>query len=271
MSLSVPLISADFATSTVALADPVITAPSGNPSGIACPTTDLPGWRNIFWDDFTKDAPIGSWANATDGNKICYIGAQGQQWRSYPQTYLDTYQKRPYRSDAVLSVSNDCLNFFLHNVNGVPAGANPSPIIAGGSQTYGRYSARLKVDNSTLSEYHIAWLLWPQSGVWPGDGEEDFPEGRLSSVVQAFHHYANADGGQDPYTGTARFTDWHTYTIEWLPGQIRYLLDDVVVLNSTNYVPSKPMRWQLQTETNGTGTDQGNLECDWVSVWAYAP
>ena len=54
----------------------------------------------------------------------------------------------------------------------------------------------------------------------------------------------------------ARFTDWHTYTIEWSPGRVRYLLDDVVVLDSTEWVPTTPMRWQLQTETRGDGNNQ---------------
>jgi beta-glucanase (GH16 family) len=117
--------------------------------------------------------------------------------------------------------------------------------------------------------------LWPQSEVWPGDGEFDFPEGDLSGTVQGFHHYAGAaacPACQESVTNlSARFTEWHTYTIEWSPGRIRYLLDSTVVLDSPRNVSTKPMRWQLQTETKGTGTASGNLLVDWVSVWAYAP
>jgi hypothetical protein len=51
---------------------------------------------------------------------------------------------------------------------------------------------------------------------------------------------------------------------------MRLLLDDKPVLDSTKYVPTKPMRWQLQTETDGYGTHQGNLLVDWVSIWSYA-
>lgn len=236
------------------------------------PKADLPGWKHLFADDFTKDAPVGSWDNGTDANKVVYVGAQGQQWRTYPSNYLDTYQRRPYRPKEVLSVSNGMLTFDLHPVQGQPAGANPSPILANGSQyqTYGRYSARLRVDNANLSEYHIAWLLWPQSEQWPADGEIDFPEGALNTTAGAFHHYARASGGQDAFDTGAKFTDWHIYTIEWSPGRVRFLLDDAVVMESTNYVPSKPMRWQLQTETNGSGSHRGNLLVDWVSVWSYA-
>lgn len=236
------------------------------------PTADLPGWKHIFADDFTRDAPLGSWANPTDPNKVVYVGAQGQQWLTYPQIWTDTYRHRPYRPDQVLSVSNGVLDFHLHPVNGRPAGANPSPILANGSQyqTYGRYSARLKVDRPTLSEYYVAWLLWPQSEKWPDDGEEDFPEGSLASTSNAFAHYASASGGQDYADTGVPFTSWHVYTIEWSPGRVRFLLDDTLVLESTKSVPNKPMRWQLQTETKGKGSHSGHLMVDWVSAWSYA-
>lgn len=250
--------------------------PRGEPSGQAIPAGNLPGWRHIFADDFTKDAALGSWANTCSPDQIVYTGAAGQKWRTYPSCYLDTYDRRPYRPDAVLSVHDGVLDFHLRNVDGVPAGANPSPLIDGQSQyqAYGRYSARMRVTTPNLSEYYVAWLLWPQSEIWPADGEFDFPEGQLSSTVQGFHHYAGAGsctpGCQASVSTAARFTDWHTYTMEWSPGRIRYLLDGVVVLDSTSWVPSGPMRWQLQTETRGAGTNAGNLQVDWVSVWAYA-
>ena len=247
------------------------------PSGQAVPRGDFGTWRQIFYDDFTKDAALGSWGEDWNGDKIVYTGAQGQQWRAYPKSYVDTYDKRPYRSDQVLSVKSSMLNFWLHNVDGKPAGANPTPLISNGSQyqTYGRYSARFKVDTPNLSEYYVAWLLWPQSERWPQDGEFDFPEGNLAGTVGGFHHYSGAgsctNGCQDVANVPAgtKFTDWHTYTIEWTPGRIKYILDGNVVLDSTKWVPSGPMRWQLQTETSGNGTHSGNLMVDWVAVWRY--
>lgn len=261
-------------------ATPPTTTPVAAPigSGVSVPLGNLDGWRQIFYDDFTKDAAVGTWANTCDPDKIVYIGAQGQKWRTYPSCYSDTYQKRPYRPDQVLSVKNGVLNFNLHNVDGKPAGASPSPLVDGQNQNqiYGRYSARFKVDSPNLNEYYVAWLLWPQSEIWPHDGEFDFPEGGLAGTAGGFHHYSGAGscvgGCQELATDIgARFTDWHTYTIEWSPGRIKYLLDDRVVLESASYVPSTPMRWQLQTETNGTGTSNGNLLLDWVSVYAYDP
>lgn len=250
--------------------------PGSNPGGIAAPMGDLPGWKQIFVDDFTKNSATGSWGNDCDPAKTVYTGAQGQQWRTYPRCYRDTYQKRPYRADAVLSTHDGVLDYAVRNVDGVPAGASVSPVInaAGQNQTYGRYTARFRVDSSTLSEYYVAWLLWPQSEKWPVDGEMDFPEGSLAGQVGGFHHYAGAGscvgGCQDVASNIgARFTDWHTYTIEWSPGRVRYILDNSIVLDSTKWVPSTPMRWELQTETNGNGNNSGHLLLDWVSVYSW--
>lgn len=260
------------ATSTPATTTPATPTTTTSPSGplTVAPVANLPGWTHNFADDFTKAAPTGSWANASDPNKVVYVGANGQQWLTYPSTYTDSYQHRPYRSDQVLSVSDGMLQFNLHNVDGQPAGANPSPLLANGSQyqTYGRYSARLRVDAPDLSEYHIAWLLWPQSEKWPDDGELDWAEGSLAGTSNAFAHYARASGGQETVDTGSPFTDWHVYTLEWSPGRVRFLLDEKVVLETTKFVPSKPMRWQLQTETNGSGTHTGRLLVDWVSTWS---
>jgi len=40
-------------------------------------------------------------------------------------------------------------------------------------------------------------------------------------------------------------------------------------LDSTDFVPSTPMRWELQTETKGDGNSEGNLILDWVSVYSW--
>ena len=244
-------------------------------AGGEVPRDDPPGWSQVFYDGFDKPAPPGSWANECESDRVVYEGAQGQQWLTYPRCFLDTFDRRPYRADQVLSVAGGKLIFDLRQVDGQPAGANPSPILNAGSQyqLYGRYSARMRVDTPGLNEYYVAWLLWPQSERWPDDGELDFPEGWLSGTVGGYQHFAGAgscDGCkvQSADIG-ARFTDWHTYTIEWSPGRVRYLLDDIVVLDHTEWVPSKPMRWQLQTETRGNGNNQGRVLVDWVSVWSY--
>ncbi len=254
--------------------------PSGSASSASIPVGDLPGWRQIFRDDFTVDAPLGSWGSQCDHQRIAYTGASGSQWRSYPSCFLDTYQKRPYRADQVLSVHDGILDFHLHKVDGVPAGANPSPLIKSGSQyqTYGRYAARFRVTGAAaLSDYYVAWLTWPQSGNWngsgPGDGEIDFPEGHLNNTIGGFHHCLsnNSVNCGSASTGGATFSAWHTFIIEWTPQAVKFILDNQTVMNFTEpaQIPNTPMRWQLQTETNGPGTSEasGHLELDWVAVY----
>lgn len=251
----------------------IVSSFAASPSGQDMPVGDLKDFKQIFAEDFTVNAPLGSMGSDYDASKVVYTGANGTKWVTYPKSYHDTYQKRPYRSDQVLSVHDGVMDFWLRNVDGQPAGANPSPVIDGTSQyqTYGRYSARIKVDNKTMSEYYTAWLLWPQNEAAWQCAESDFPEGQLSSTnVSAFAHYG-CNGSQDHYSAAVDLTQWHTFTQEWLPGKRNFYVDNTLIGSSTNQVYDQPQRWQLQTETNGNGNSSGHLLVDWVVVYKYAP
>ncbi len=245
------------------------------PESASFPTGNAQDFKLIFADDFTKDAALGSMGSDSDPDKIVYTGASGTKWRTYPRTYKDTYQKRPYRSDQVLSVQNGNLDFWLRNVDGQPAGANPSPVLPNGSQyqTYGRYSARVKVDATDLSEYYMAWLLWPQNESDWASAESDYPEGSLRpgrNGVTAFSHYGP---GQQEWAedSSVDLHEWHTYTQDWTPLVRRYYVDGRLFKTTSSPVYSGPQRWQLQTETNGNGNGNGHLKVDWVAVYSYAP
>ena len=236
------------------------------------PTGDLAGWKQIFAEDFNVNSATGSWGSDCDATKIVYTGTNGTKWRSYPKCYLDTYQKRPYRADQVLSTHDGVLDFNLKPVDGQPAGANPSPVINGTSQyqTYGRYSFRARISNTTLSEYYAAILLWPQNDSDYTSSESDFPEGHLSSDnFSAFSH--NKLTGQDYFNKVLDKTQWHTYTQDWGPGYRTYYIDGIQVGHTTNAIWASPERWQFQIETNGYGSNVGNLYIDWAVVYSYVP
>lgn len=253
------------------------TPPSGNesPSGVPMPVGNLPGWRQLIAEDFTKDAPLGSWGT-TDPKKVVYTGDTGVQWREYPDGWPDTYGGI-YQPAKVLSVHDGVLDYWLRDQPGSTTplgGANPSPIIANGSQyqTYGRYTMRFRTDTTNLKDYYVAWLLWPDDDADWECAESDFPEGGLGkSEVSAFHHYG-CSGSQTQATVPIDWTKWHTFTQEWMPGVRKYYLDDQLIHTSTKPVYAKPERFQMQTETkkNG-GADNGHLLVDWVAVYAYAP
>ncbi len=224
-----------------------------------------------FFEDFTQPAATGSWGSYSDPNKVVYTGAGGTKWVTYPRTYVDTYDKRPYRSDRVLSVHDGTLDYYLHQVDGQPAGANISPLIDGSSQyqTFGRYSARVKVDSTDLSEYYIAWLLWPKNEADWAVAESDFPEGPLvpgNTGVHAFSHFQN--GGPEAFFDPATdLHEWHVYTQDWLPGLRRYYVDGRLIGSTTTPIYSGPQRWQLQVETKGNGAHSGHVLVDWVAVY----
>src|SRR6202011_4757673 len=181
----------------------------------------LPGWRQVFRDDFTTDVPPGS-----------FPGALAGRWGAYPYPAKDTHSGT-YWPQKVISVHDGVMDLNLHTENGVHLSAAPSPIIpgAGPGMLYGRYAVRFRAD--PLPGYKTAWLLWPDSGVWPRDGEIDFPEAGLDDPICAFMHRLGG-GGQDVYCSGATYPTWHTAVIEWTPQRLTFILDDRVVGSSTS-------------------------------------
>ena len=249
----------------------------GGPSGKPVPIGDIPGWHQIFVDDFTVNAPMGSWGTSS-ASQVVYTGDHGGQWVEYPDGWSATYTNGApgYQPAQVLSVHNGELDFYLHNVNGLASGANPSPVLPGNTQyqTYGMYTAEVKVtydDSLDLQDYHMAWLLWPMSDSNWQYAESDFPELDLnSSSVSAFAHYGGG-GSQDYFNTPVNVTQWHTYTQAWGPGYRKYYVDGNLIGTSTNQVFSQPERWQLQTEPNGGSSGSaGHVLVDWVAVYSPA-
>ncbi len=163
------------------------------------------------------------------------------------------------------------MNMFLHTENGVHMVCAPTPKLP--KMLYGRYTIRFRADPLPL--YKTAWLLWPDSGVWPRDGEIDFPEGDLNGKISAFMHRQNGtSGGDQNYWHTGQtYTTWHTATIEWLPNKLTFILDNSNI-TFTSRVPSTPMHWVIQTETalsssSPANSTAGNVQIDWVA--AYQP
>jgi hypothetical protein len=235
-------------------------------SGVPMPAGDLPGWTQIFRDDFTKSIPAGQFPSAVS-----------DRWWAYPRSYHDTTGKGIY-DPSVISAHDGVLDMDIHTAGGFHLGAAPVPILPGTTrgkgQLYGRYSVRFRAD--AIPGYKTAWLLWPDSGKWPADGEIDFPEGDLTSTIQAFLHHqgASSDTDQERFTSGARFTGWHTATTEWQPGKVTFIFDGKVIGSSTKRVPNTPMHWVLQTETMLSGPEpsdsaRGHVQIDWVSAWKY--
>lgn len=244
--------------------------PTQTPSGVFMPVGDVTSnghvWHQVFDDDFKLNAATGSWANTTCAPKVVYPG-----WSAYPQGcgWTDTRQHRPYRPDQ-LSVHDGVLDYWLHTVDGQPAGANISPILASGSQyqMYGRYSFRAKIDTTALSDYYQAFLLWPQSDANGACGETDFPEAHVGlNHVNAFNHTCTGTPG---FVGQVDPLAWHTYVMQWSPSVVLFSVDGVLI-GSTPNTFNLARRWQLQVETDTTAPQgqSGHYLIDWAVVYSY--
>ena len=237
------------------------------------PVGDLPGWRHVFMEDFTAgDVPIGGFPGPL----------YQERWSAgYKDGIPDTAGqisggKSGYYPSKVLSVHDGLLDWYLHSENGVSMGAAPQPKIPNASANpprynsllYGRYSVRFKADS--LAGFKTAWLMWPDSGVWPRDGEIDFPEGELTRTI-----YGATHAGTQACRGV-RFRDAVLRRGTWrrrsgARGALNSFSTGISIGASTTDVPSTPMHFILQTESCLTGcpapATQGHVYLDWISIW----
>jgi chitodextrinase len=274
-------------------ATPVASTSTGttDPSGEPMPVGDVPGWHQLFADEFTVSDPIGSFAGCSSSSVLTGQYCSGlfgspyyNDWFAYPDGWSGTPTSGTYSPSHTLSFKEGMLDYYIHTeavgstsyhmIDAVepkiPGGVPPD-----GGRLYGRYVVRARWDS--LPGYHVSFLLWPDSGLWPLDGEIDFPEADMDvSNVAAFMHWQNAtaSGEQDFYTSALNPHAWHTYTIEWLSTGCAFYVDGGLIGRSTQRIPDTPMHWVLQTGTSfGEPTPSngaaGHLQIDWAV--AYAP
>jgi hypothetical protein len=231
----------------------------GSPSGVPMPVGDLPGWKQVFTDDFPGTAVDERKWGPYHGQPA---GDPGGWWEpSHVEAGGGVARLRSYRDGG----------------RWVSGGMSSARAL---SQRYGRYDVRFRMDagygiGSTI-------LLWPTADHWPP--EIDFAEsgGRddVRALMSATLHYGDDDRiVQRQVTGD--FTRWHTMGVEWTPGRLVYTLDGAPWATVVHPgVPDEPMELDVQTQAGSEGDvwtpapDAGtppevDMEIDWVV--AYAP
>lgn len=149
------------------------------------------------------------------------------------------------------------------------------------SQTYGRWVVRARVEKG--NGYGPALLLWPDSEKWPDDGEIDFfesPKGDRAEALMTTHW--GADNSQISHGAPGDYSEWHTFTVDWLPDRIVYYIDNVEQYRVTDKaaIPTKPMHLAIQHDVGAC--NDGWMGCrdsstpETVSLWVssvrvYAP
>jgi beta-glucanase (GH16 family) len=226
------------------------------------PTAAVPGWREVFADDFT-----GSTLNPSSWFAYGKVEPGGD-----PGAWFDPNH---------VSVSNDELV-----ISGYQDPADGNKWATGGIQskpgcvqTYGKYLVRMRFD-AGVGIAHVL-LLVPADGSWPPEIDFSEDNGDVKQTNYAFLHYGSplvSIGNQV----AVDLTQWHTFGVEWTPGRLVYTLDGSTWATVVNAgVPALPMALGIQTQSwaagvNGWETPTGpatpkyvNLYVDWVV--AYAP
>lgn len=257
-------------TAGAAIVAALLLAPGadGAASPNAMPKGDLPGWRQVYADNFNGPAvPKGAFTDCghnTDtpaaycGGLKAYPQAYANYW-AYPAGWDDTAKSgadgntgAPFggRYDPASTVwigpaSTASSDGVLHVRQYRPASGGDNRVAAVVprrcmNMKYGKYSERFKVVKADPG-FKSAHLFYD------GGEEIDFPEGDWTKNISGYVH----PGGAYVNT-TARWTAWHTTSIEWTPGTVKYLLDGTVIKTVRQNI-TKPRAWIWQNESSIEG------------------
>ena len=224
------------------------------------PTTPVPGWREVFADDFTE--------TMLDTSRW---GAYSGQPHGDPGGWWSPSHVVVWRGELVLMGYRDGGKWTTGGVSSK----------RGLIQAYGKYLVRFRFDAGTGISHAI--LLWPADNHWPP--EIDFSEdngGDRQTTAATLHYHYNAANTQVQRSVAVDLTTWHTLGVEWTRGKLVYTLDGRAWATVKNvHVPSVPMVLDIQTQAWASGTSvwrhgvdpttpaHVNLYVDWVV--AYAP
>lgn len=222
-------------------------------SGQNPPGDNIRGWTQVLVDDFNVDCARGKFV----GNPA-YVA----RWTAYPTGWRTSKPwQAGYYNNTILEVKNSCLIKNVHTDSlGHALVAAPRPKLSPKSP-YGAMSIRRSVrfKSDPLPGYKMAWLLWPDSGNWPKDGEIDFPENGLKpdSHIGGFVHKQNATSGSEQFHAGSLVLptdgEWHTATINyksgtWRTPMVEFILDGERIGKWVDRVPYGPMHEVIQTE-----------------------
>ena len=117
---------------------------------------------------------------------------------------------------------------------------------------YGKVEVRAKLPGSR-GMWPAIWML-QSDGAWPPEIDIMEMLGDDPQRVYMTHHWGKHKEDltdQTDFFGPDFTDDFHTFTVEWQPHQIRWLIDDVERKVVTENVPNKAMYLILNTSVGG--------------------
>jgi beta-glucanase (GH16 family) len=232
--------------------------------GVPIPVGSIPGWHQVFTDDFNGTHLDTSKWDAFEGEP----GGSGSGWTgwwdpSHVVVHNGMAQLRTYRD----------IRFHDRWVSGGISNNKATEF------QYGKYEVRFRVDAGY--GVNVVLLVWPDDNSWPP--EIDFAENggadRERAEMSATLHYGS---GNDFTQHLAHddFTRWHTIGVEWSPGRIAYTKDGAVWATITGSTVPRNVMHFAAAEMAGVAGDryhpapdwstptEVDLQIDWVAIYA---
>lgn len=117
---------------------------------------------------------------------------------------------------------------------------------------YGKVEVRAKLPG-TQSLWPAIWML-PADGSWPPEIDIMELMGSDPHTVSMTLHAGSSRRqrlDQSSYVGPDYTADYHTFSVEWTPGQLQWLIDGAVRKTVTHDVPTRAMYLRINTSIGG--------------------
>jgi Beta-glucanase/Beta-glucan synthetase len=190
-------------------------------------------WSLVWSDEFNGDA-VNPDTNGVDLSKWGYQEGNGSE---YGVANWGNEEQQYYRKQNI-SVDPDTGNLVItakkETFNGKPYTSGRLWTSNTFTKAYGKFEARMKLPEGT-GIWPAFWMMPADSeyGGWAASGELDIMEarGRLPHEVGGTIHYGK-NAPNNKATGAAYYfpegesiSGYHTYSVEWEPGEIRWYVD----------------------------------------------
>jgi hypothetical protein len=210
---------------------------SRGPSGVPMPVGNLPGWKQVFKDDFTGTT-LGSKWNAYNG----VVGGGRGGWWATSHAVVEGHELvlKTYSDPASCPNAASCSLFN----DEVSAGVKSKF-----AETYGKFLIRVRT--TPVDDVSFLAILWPTTDIAPPETDfavEGGPE-HLTTIGALLKY----DPGPTvvPDTVTANPAKWQTLGVVWSPGEVQYTIDGKVWATELNAnVSAVPMNIVLQSQTD---------------------
>jgi beta-glucanase (GH16 family) len=204
------------------------------------------------------------WSDEFNGSSV-----DTTKWYRYDSAgHAGNGLRRPW----AISEGSGLLTITARMVNGT--------LVSGGmssnwNQTYGRVTFRARTDVDPSATMSGVVLTWPESGLWPVDGENDIYEtGHKASryPFSSFVHYS-ASNLQYWFNHPADASQWHTMAMEWNPTVMTFYRDGILegVLTATAAIPDVAHHVCIQLDAfKSTLPGTVHMQVDYVRVYKAA-